>query len=104
MISPLIKYDHEQNWFVPDPNARKSTSIERNVTIDISTEKDQHMANHVVNGTARPNQKYLLSENYFIRFQIIFFFRSYSNAWHIIHLFGLGNTGPNVIRIGCFII
>lgn len=50
MISPLIKYDHEHNWHVPKPNAKKSTSFERNVTIDISSESDKYLANHVVNG------------------------------------------------------
>lgn len=50
MISPLIKYDHEQNWFVPNSNSNKKTSFERKVTIDISTEQYQHLANHVIDG------------------------------------------------------
>lgn len=50
MISPLIKFYHEQNWYVPNSNSNKKTSFERKVTIDISTEQYQHLANHVIDG------------------------------------------------------
>lgn len=49
MISPLIEYDHEQNWHVPNFNAKKSMSFERKVTIDLSAE-EEYLIGHVVNG------------------------------------------------------
>lgn len=51
MIAPLIKYDHEENWSIPNSNLRKNKSFERKITIDISREQYQYLTGHKIDGT-----------------------------------------------------
>lgn len=50
MIAPLIRYDHGQNWSVPNLSTSKNSSFERTVTIDISQEQYQYLSGHIVDG------------------------------------------------------
>lgn len=51
MISPLVKYDHQQNWSVPQFSASRKDSIERKVRIDVSQEQHQYLFGHTIDGT-----------------------------------------------------
>lgn len=50
MIAPLIKYDHDQNWNVPNFSVNKNISFERKITIDISQEQYQYLSGHIIDG------------------------------------------------------
>lgn len=51
MISPLIKWDHSQDWFVSvyDVNKTEITS-ERKLTINIAEDEYQYMSGHIIDG------------------------------------------------------
>ncbi|XP_063987869.1 fatty acid synthase-like [Diachasmimorpha longicaudata] len=51
MISPLIKWDHSDDWFVNyDQSKSKTTSGQRRVELSISDEDYEYMAGHVIDG------------------------------------------------------
>lgn len=50
MIGPLIKYDHELNWTVPNLSTMKNNLFERKVTIDIAQEEYSYLAGHIIDG------------------------------------------------------
>ncbi|XP_067011949.2 fatty acid synthase [Anabrus simplex] len=51
MISPLIKWNHSNQWFVPD-DSRKSVSYryEQKVTVDVSDPRDSYFKGHNIDG------------------------------------------------------
>lgn len=73
MIGPLIKFDHEQSWFVPSANSSKKTSFERQVSIDITQEQYQHLANHVIDGEYRFNRIEFFWEVFYTNFLYTFY-------------------------------
>lgn len=48
MISPLIKWDHSEDWYVMKFSIQKSGSGERKVTI--SLDEDDYMSGHIIDG------------------------------------------------------
>lgn len=51
MIAPLIKYDHDQNWSIPNNNnLQKNKSFERKIAIDVSQKQYQHLMGHKIDG------------------------------------------------------
>ncbi|XP_076681300.1 fatty acid synthase-like [Andrena cerasifolii] len=51
MISPLVKWEHTKDWFVPVyKQSQKITSSERLVNIDLNNESFEYMAHHVIDG------------------------------------------------------
>lgn len=51
MISPLILWDHSQDWFSGEYDERASTvSCEKHVIINLNDEDTQYMAGHIIDG------------------------------------------------------
>ncbi|XP_015113123.1 fatty acid synthase [Diachasma alloeum] len=51
MISPLIKWDHSEDWFVSCYKQKdRTTSGERQVELSISDEEFEYMAGHIIDG------------------------------------------------------
>lgn len=51
MIGSLIKWDHEQDWFVAEFDLKKTEiTSERKVTIIIKEEDYQYMTGHIIDG------------------------------------------------------
>lgn len=52
MISPLIKWDHSEDWYVPKFEVlRKSESGERKVKISLNDTDYEHVSGHTIDGT-----------------------------------------------------
>ncbi|CAL7939125.1 unnamed protein product [Xylocopa violacea] len=51
MISPYIRWEHSDEWFVPNFNQRqKITTAERTVEINLSDDAYEYMVHHVIDG------------------------------------------------------
>lgn len=61
MISPSIKWDHSEDWFVASFDTHMSDrSGERMVKISLSDKKFEYLAGHVVDGKCRNDHQVLL--------------------------------------------
>lgn len=104
MISPLIEYDHEKNWNVPNLNAKTSVSFERKVTIDLSAE-DEYLIGHVINGIVLKSKITMIKFNFFRMISCYFVhFRPLFDAGHNVHVSRVGNIDSNVIRTRYFFV
>jgi fatty acid synthase, animal type len=50
MISPMIRWDHSEDWFVTKFEMKKSNSGERKVTIALSDQEFDYMTGHTIDG------------------------------------------------------
>lgn len=51
MISPLILWDHSQDWFSGEYNENSTQiSCERKLVIDVDNEENQYMTGHIIDG------------------------------------------------------
>lgn len=51
MLSPLIKWDHSQNWFATKFDVQdKIKSGERTICVKLSDEGQEYLAGHVIDG------------------------------------------------------
>lgn len=51
MISPLIQWDHSQDWFAGEYDAQATqVSAERKIILNIKEDDHKYMAGHVIDG------------------------------------------------------
>jgi fatty acid synthase, animal type len=50
MISPYLRWDHSEDWFVTKFEMKKSNSGERKVTIALSDQEFEYMSGHTIDG------------------------------------------------------
>lgn len=86
MISPVIEWDHSEDYFVPKFSG--DWFEQRNIAINISDKEFEYIQGHVIDGNLRSFRNLSASD------PGDFFFRQDSFSWH-------GHFGPGLADI-CF--
>lgn len=56
MISPLVLWDHSQDWFSGEYNEKSAQiSCERKLVVSIDNDENAYMAGHVIDGKFKKN-------------------------------------------------
>lgn len=64
MISPLIRWEHSQDWYVPHyDQSRTDITSERKLTVTLSEEEYKYMAGHVIDGKEQKKNTEKLGKN-----------------------------------------
>lgn len=50
MISPLVKWDHSEEWFVTKFEAQRKTSSERRFFVKIADQEFEFITGHMIDG------------------------------------------------------